>query len=78
MSKLANFLANTISKAKLTDPMSGFFLIKRTVFDQIAPNLSGLGFKILLDIFSSSKDKLKYKEISFTFKKKKSLWRSLN
>jgi len=70
LSKLANFLANTISKAKLTDPMSGFFLIRRTVFDQIAPNLSGLGFKILLDIFSSSKNKLKYKEISFTFKKR--------
>ena len=70
LSKFANFLANTISKAKLTDPMSGFFLIKRTVFDQIAPNLSGLGFKILLDIFSSSKNRLKYKEISFTFKKR--------
>ena len=70
LSKLANFLANTISKAKLTDPMSGFFLIKRTVFDQIAPNLSGLGFKILLDIFSSSKNRLKYEEISFTFKKR--------
>ena len=70
LSKLANFLANTISKAKLTDPMSGFFLIKRNVFDQIAPNLSGLGFKILLDIFSSSKNKLKYIEISFTFKKR--------
>ena len=70
LSKFANFLANTISKAKLTDPMSGFFLIKRTIFDQIAPNLSGLGFKILLDIFSSSKNTLKYKEISFTFKKR--------
>ena len=70
LSKFANFLANTISKAKLTDPMSGFFLVKRTVFDQIAPNLSGLGFKILLDIFSSSKKKLKYEEISFTFKKR--------
>ncbi len=29
LSKLANFLANTISKAKLTDPMSGFFLNKK-------------------------------------------------
>ncbi len=47
-----------------------FFLIKRTVFDKVAPNLYGLGFKILLDIFSSSKNKLKYKEISFTFKKR--------
>ena len=70
LSKIANFLANTISKAKLTDPMSGFFLIKRSVFDCIAPNLSGLGFKILLDIFSSSKNRLKYEEISFTFKKR--------
>ena len=70
LSKLANFLANTISKAKLTDPMSGFFLIKRTVFDQIAPNLSGLGFKILLDIFSSSQNKIRCKEIPFKFKKR--------
>ena len=70
LSKFANFLANKISKAQLTDPMSGFFLVKRNVFDQIAPNLSGLCFKILLDIFSSSKKKLKYKEISFTFKKR--------
>ena len=70
LSKFANFLANSISKAKLTDPMSGFFLVKRNVFDQIAPNLSGLGFKILLDIFSSSKNKLQYKEISFKFKKR--------
>ena len=70
LSKFANFLANTISKAKLTDPMSGFFLVKRSIFDQIAPNLSGLGFKILLDIFSSSKNQLRYEEISFTFRKR--------
>lgn len=70
LSKLANFLANKISKEKLTDPMSGFFLIKRDVFDNLAPNLSGLGFKILLDIFSATNKKLKYKEISFEFKKR--------
>tara|TARA_B100000886_G_scaffold338652_1_gene302010 strand:+ start:2921 stop:4012 length:1092 start_codon:yes stop_codon:yes gene_type:complete len=70
LSQFANFLANKISKARLTDPMSGFFLVKRTVFDKIAPNLSGLGFKILLDIFSSSKATLSYTEISFTFKKR--------
>ncbi len=70
LSQFANFLANTISRANLTDPMSGFFLIKRSVFDCIVPNLSGLGFKILLDIFSSSKRKIKYKEISFNFKKR--------
>ncbi|MAJ23981.1 MAG: dolichol monophosphate mannose synthase [Rickettsiales bacterium] len=70
LSSLANFLANKISKASLTDPMSGFFIIKRDVFDKIAPKLSGLGFKILLDIFSSSKNAIKYKEVHFEFKKR--------
>ena len=70
LSKIANSLANTISKTKLTDPMSGFFLIKRSMFDRLAPNLSGLGFKILLDIFSSSQNKIRYKEIPFKFKKR--------
>ncbi len=70
LSKVANLLANKISKAQLTDPMSGFFLIRRSVFDEIAPNLSGIGFKILLDIFASSKKKIKYQEINFSFRKR--------
>ena len=70
LSKLANYLANTISKTYLSDPMSGFFIIKRNLFEEIAPNLSGLGFKILLDIFSANKGKIKYQEISFVFKKR--------
>ena len=68
ISKFANWLASKISGVKLTDPMSGFFLIKREIIDQQAPKLTGLGFKILLDIFSSSKNKIKYKEIDFHFK----------
>ena len=70
LSNLANHIANKISGVKLTDPMSGFFLVKRSIFDSIAPELSGLGFKILLDIFASSKNKIKFKEISFDFKKR--------
>ena len=70
LSHFANYLANKISKAKLTDPMSGFFLIRRSIFDSLAPKLSGLGFKILLDIFASAKGKIKFKEVSFTFKER--------
>ena len=70
LSHLANYLANKISKAELTDPMSGFFLVRRSTFDLLAPRLSGLGFKILLDIFSSAKGKVKFEEISFNFKKR--------
>ena len=42
LSRIANFLANKISNANLTDPMSGFFLIKRSVFDKIAPMKNNL------------------------------------
>ena len=71
ISKLANFLANKISGVYLSDPMSGFFIIKRSTFEEVVSDLSGIGFKILLDIFSSSKKQLKFKEIQFTFKPRK-------
>ena len=71
ISKIANMLANKIARVTLSDPMSGYFIIRRDVFEKIAPNLTGLGFKILLDIFSSSKKSLKFKEIQFYFKPRK-------
>ena len=71
VSKAANWLANKISRVQLSDPMSGFFLVKREIVEAQAPKLTGLGFKILLDIFSSIGNKVKYKEISFNFKARK-------
>ena len=71
ISKLANFLANKISGVKLSDPMSGFFLVKRNLMEKQAINLTGLGFKILLDIMSSAKNKIHYREIEFNFKLRK-------
>ena len=59
---MQNWLANKIARVKLSDPMSGFFLIKRRIIEEQAPKLTGLGFKILLDIFSSSKNKLNIKK----------------
>lgn len=49
-SRLATRLSNLVTGQQLSDPMSGFFLMRREVFDEIAPNLSEEGFKILLDI----------------------------
>ena len=51
--------------------MSGFFLVKRNIIDQQASKLTGLGFKILLDILSSAKNQINYKEIEFCFKERK-------
>ncbi|HVW92439.1 MAG TPA: glycosyltransferase family 2 protein [Devosia sp.] len=49
-SQLATRLSSTLTGANLSDPMSGFFLMRREVFEEVAPQLSDDGFKILLDI----------------------------
>ena len=41
----------------ISDPMSGFFMLRREVIESCAHQLSGLGFKILLDILASVKNK---------------------
>jgi len=52
-SKLATQLSGLVTGKSLSDPMSGFFLMRRDVFDEIAPKLSNEGFKILLDVIVS-------------------------
>lgn len=53
-SRVATRLSSLLTGTKLSDPMSGFFLMRREVFDEIAPTLSRDGFKILLDIIVSA------------------------
>jgi dolichol-phosphate mannosyltransferase len=52
----------------LSDPMSGFFMIRREKFDLIAPRLSSYGFKVLLDIVASSRGQLGILEVPFVFR----------
>ncbi len=53
-SRLATRLSSLLTGVTLSDPMSGFFLMRRQVFDEVAPTLSRDGFKILLDIIVSA------------------------
>ena len=68
ISTVASRLARLVIKAELTDPLSGFFLITRNAFAQTMRNLSGQGFKILLDIFASSPRPLAFAELPFHFR----------
>lgn len=68
MSQLATQLANRLTRTSLGDPMSGFFMITRTAFMDALPNLSSVGFKILLDIAASAPRPLKIAEIPYTFR----------
>ena len=67
MSQFATLLSRQLLRAELTDPMSGFFMTRREAFDDAARNLSGVGFKILLDLFASSPRPLRFKELPYRF-----------
>ncbi len=51
-----------------TDPMSGFFALCRDTFDLLVRRTSGLGCRLLLDVFASSPRPLRFKELPFEFR----------
>jgi dolichol-phosphate mannosyltransferase len=66
-SQLATEVARRVLKVEVADPMSGFFMIRRDRFEQLAPELSTQGFKILLDVIATAQGKLRTIEIPYTF-----------
>ncbi|NVN84544.1 MAG: glycosyltransferase family 2 protein [Rhodopseudomonas sp.] len=67
VSALATALAKRVLRVEIADPMSGFFMIRRDRFEQLAPQLSTQGFKILLDIVATARGTLRIVEVPFTF-----------
>ncbi len=70
ISALGNRLARFVVAADLTDPMSGFFMLRRPAFDAAVRRLSGQGYKLLVDIFASSPHPLVFKELPFRFRER--------
>ncbi|WP_294255805.1 glycosyltransferase family 2 protein [uncultured Sphingomonas sp.] len=67
-SAFATKLSRQVLKADLTDPMSGFFMIRSEIARGLVPVLSGIGFKILLDIMTASPKPLRFRELPYTFR----------
>ena len=68
MSRFATALSRVIVTSHLTDPMSGFFVIRREAFFAAVRSLSGEGYKILLDLFASSPTPPRFAEVPYTFR----------
>jgi dolichol-phosphate mannosyltransferase len=68
LSRLGRRLSGVEKHAQLTDPMSGFFVVRRTFFERIAHRLTGIGFKILLDIVLSSQGPIRIGEVPYHFR----------
>jgi dolichol-phosphate mannosyltransferase len=73
ISRVATRLSQIVLKGRrLTDPMSGFFMISRGAFDGTVRNLSAQGYKILVDIVASAPAGLRIKELPYVFGQRRS------
>jgi dolichol-phosphate mannosyltransferase len=68
MSQLATVTSHLILRQPVSDPMSGFFMLQREILDSTVRDLSGLGFKILLDILATAKHPLRIAEVPYHFR----------
>lgn len=66
-SAFANTLARRVTGIQLSDPMSGYFMLRTEIVRRDAHRLSGIGFKILLDILATASPPLRVKEFPLHF-----------
>jgi len=68
VSRLATRISQWVTKVRVSDPMSGFFMFQRKSMDTAIRDVSGLGFKLLLDLLLSTDRSLNIKELPYHFR----------
>jgi dolichol-phosphate mannosyltransferase len=64
----ATTLARRLLRVTATDPMSGFFMLRRERFNEVVTQLQPEGFKVLLDMLSASRGRWKVAEVPYDFR----------
>lgn len=72
MSDVATRLGRLVLKVDVTDPMSGFFMVRRTTLASGVRQLSAVGFKILLDLLASVPEPPRVRELPYQFRERTS------
>jgi dolichol-phosphate mannosyltransferase len=67
-SRWSSRFARSLLGVELTDPMSGYFMVRREMAEALAPRLSTQGFKILLDIAATGHGRLRVAELPYVFR----------
>lgn len=67
LSRSATAVTRRLTGVTMTDPMSGFFMMRRDRFEGLAPELTNDGFKILLDIVITARGGLRIREEPYRF-----------
>jgi dolichol-phosphate mannosyltransferase len=68
LSKAGRRLSSMVCRVSISDPMSGFFLVRSEYFHRVVHNLSCIGFKILVDLLASSREPVRVGEVGFCFR----------
>jgi dolichol-phosphate mannosyltransferase len=68
ISRLGQRFSRAVTHCVLTDPMSGFFVVRRSFFLEVVRRLYGGGFKILVDMLASATRPVKLGEVGYTFR----------
>ena len=62
--KLLAAATRRILSAELTDPASGFFMMRRAALETLTPSLSSLGYQVLLDLIATARGRLRIVELA--------------
>jgi len=71
ISRVATAVGKIFLKTSLSDPMSGFFVLRRSVFEESVRRMTGKGFKILLDLVLSIGRPLQIREFPYEFRERR-------
>ncbi|MEM8724463.1 MAG: glycosyltransferase family 2 protein [Pseudomonadota bacterium] len=71
LSGMANAMARKLTGVDLSDPMSGYFMLPTARARALVPRLSGIGFKILLDLLATADAPMQVKEFPLNFAKRR-------
>ncbi|WP_157178286.1 glycosyltransferase family 2 protein [Terriglobus roseus] len=67
LSRCGQKISQSICRCELSDPMSGYFLLRREFLMEVVRDLQGEGFKILVDLLASSSRPVRVGEVGYTF-----------
>ena len=68
LSRVGVRLSRILVPEELKDPMSGFFMLHRGVFERSRERLSAIGFKLLADLFASHPGPVQFEELPYQFR----------
>jgi dolichol-phosphate mannosyltransferase len=69
-SRFANWLGRLVLRQEISDPVSGFFMIRRELIERVAPKLTTEGFKVLFDIIASQPAPVRVVEQPYVFRER--------